>query len=298
MSQDPEDGQVWEIVIELPSGDVRELFEAAIADFVTGHAIFEIDGTPRWRLTGYMDATPDTAAIEAGIAGAAIAAGIDTPPVRIAPVVQKDWVAESEKSLPALHVGPYFVFGSHIRDDPPRGSIAIKIDAGLAFGTGNHETTQGCLQALERVFAERAPVNPVDIGTGSGILAIAIAMRCDVNVRASDIDPIAVDVARENAVINGVGDMVSCFVADGVDGDDIGTAAPYDLVVANIVANPLIALAGGIRRILAEKGFVILSGILNEQASGVRNAYTAEGLVLADRIELGNWTTLILRRPD
>lgn len=298
MTPDPANDEIWEIVIELPSGDGRELFEAAITDFVTGHAIFEVENTPRWRLTGYTDIPPDADAIEAGIAIAAVAAGIETPPVQIAPVVQKDWVAESEKSLPALHVGPYFVFGSHIREPPPPDSIAIKIDAGLAFGTGNHETTQGCLQALERVFAERVPANPIDIGTGSGILAIAIAKRCDVQVSASDIDPIAIDVAHENAVINGVGGQVSCFVTDGVDGDEITTLAPYDLVVANIVANPLIALASGIVRILAADGFVILSGILNEQSSGVTEAYVAEGLAMKDKIELGNWTTLILQRPD
>jgi ribosomal protein L11 methyltransferase len=298
MTPYPANDGIWEIVIELPSGDGIELFETAITDFVTGHAIFEVENTPRWRLTGYTDTAPDAGAIEAGIADAALAAGIDTPRVQIAPVVQKDWVAESEKSLPALHVGPYFVFGSHIRETPPPDSIAIRIDAGLAFGTGNHETTQGCLLALERAFAERLPANPIDIGTGSGILAIAIAKRCDVHVSASDIDPIAVDVARENAVINGVGDRVSCFVADGVDGHEIGTSAPYDLVVANIVANPLIALAVGIGRNLAEDGFVILSGILNEQSSGVTEAYAAEGLILTDKIELGNWTTLILQRPD
>tara|TARA_R110002126_G_scaffold35040_23_gene108205 strand:+ start:1078 stop:1962 length:885 start_codon:yes stop_codon:yes gene_type:complete len=290
------ENRTWEVVIELASGDGRELFEAAIADFVTGYAIFEVENTPRWRLTGYMDRAPDTVAIEAKVAAAAATAGVDMPAVSIAPVVDKDWVAESERSLPALHVGPYFVYGSHIRDTPPAGSIPIKIDAGQAFGTGNHETTQGCLQALEKVFAEGIPVNSLDIGTGSGILAIAIVKRCDVDVVATDIDPIAVDVARENAVFNGVGGRISFWVADGVDTGEIAKAAPYDLVVANIVANPLIALAGGISGILSPRGRVILSGILNEQADDVIAAYTASGLVSNDRIVLGNWTTLILHQ--
>jgi ribosomal protein L11 methyltransferase len=289
--------RTWEIVIELPTGEGRSLFETAIEDFVTGHAIFEIENTPRWRLTGYTDTPPDTTMIEARVALAAAAAGIATPSVNIGPVVEKDWVAESEKSLPALYVGPYFVYGSHIRETAPEGAIAIKIDAGLAFGTGNHETTQGCLQALERLFAERMPENPIDIGTGSGILAIALAKRCPAPVLASDIDPIAIDVARENALINGVGDRISFCVTDGVEGSEIDRLAPYDLTVANIVANPLIALAGGIAGLLSVDGHVILSGILNDQAADVTAAYTAEGLVSKDRIELGNWTTLILVRP-
>ncbi len=288
--------RIWEIVIELASGDGRELFEVAISDFVTGYAIFEVENTPRWRLTGYTDTAPDTVALESNIAVAAKAAGVDMPSVRVAPVVDKDWVAESERALPALHVGPYFVFGSHIRDTPPPESIPIKIDAGLAFGTGNHETTQGCLQALETIFSECMPANPLDIGTGSGILAIAIVKRCDVNVAATDIDPIAVDVARENAVFNGVGGRISFSVTDGVDGAEIRKASPYDLIVANIVANPLIALAGGIAGILSGSGRVILSGILNEQADDVIAAYAAHGLLPDDRIVLGNWTTLILHR--
>lgn len=289
--------EMWEIVIELPTGILKEVFEAAILDHVTALSLFEIEDTPRWRLVGYADEAPDRCVIEAAVAGASAAAGLAAPEVRIAPVADKDWVAEAERSLPALHVGPYFVFGSHIQDAPPSDAIAIKIDAGLAFGTGNHETTQGCLQALEKLVAERMPENPIDIGTGSGILAIAIAKRCDVNVLATDIDPIAVDVARENVKINGVGDRIECLVSDGVDDPGIREPAPYDLVVANIVANPLIALAGGIGDLLSADGIVILSGILNEQAADVASAYAAYGLGEKDRIELGKWTTLVLGRP-
>lgn len=287
---------MWEIVIELPTGDLKEAFETAIADHVAGLALFEIENTPRWRLVGYADGEPDSGVIGASVAVAAAAAGIESPDIHIAPMVEKDWVAESEKSLPALHVGPYFVFGSHITEPPPEEAIAIKIDAGLAFGTGNHETTQGCLQALEDLFADRVPQNPIDIGTGSGILAIAIAKRCDVDVLASDIDPIAVDVARENAEINGVGDRLCCLVSDGVDDSAIRQSSPYDLVVANIVANPLIALAEGIEKILSPDGIVILSGVLNEQAADVEAAYAARGVGEVSRIELGNWTTLALAR--
>jgi ribosomal protein L11 methyltransferase len=289
--------KLWEIVIELPTGDRREVFEEALSDFVTGQAVFEIDGTPRWRLTGYAEVAPDEAAIAASISAAAASAGQDVPAISFAPIVEKDWVAEVEKTLTPIHVPPYYVFGSHIRETPPANSIAIQIDAGLAFGTGNHETTQGCLQAIEAVCADHPPALPIDIGTGSGILAIAIAKRFDVDVMASDIDPIAIDVARENAGINGVEDRLRFVVCDGLDNPGIVSAAPYDLIIANIVANPLIALAPGISGILAGDGQVILSGILLEQADGVAAAYAGNGLTLRDRIDLGNWSTLILARP-
>jgi ribosomal protein L11 methyltransferase len=288
---------LWEIVIELPTGDHRDVFEEALADFVTGQASFEVDGTPHWRLTGYAEGPPDEAAITASVAAAAASAGQEAPAISFAPIVDKDWVAEVEKTLTPIHVPPYYVFGSHIRGAPPANSIAIQIDAGLAFGTGNHETTQGCLQALEAVCADRPPAAPIDIGTGSGILAIAIAKRFNVDVMASDIDPIAIDVARENAGINGVEARLSFVVCDGLDDPGIVSAAPYDLIIANIVANPLIALAPGISNISAGGGHVILSGILLEQADSVVSAYAGNGLSLKDRIDLGNWSTLILARP-
>lgn len=290
------DPDIWEIVIELPTGDHRAAFEESLEEFVTGHAIFEVEGTPRWRLTGYADGPPDEAAVTARVSAAAAAAGVSSPEVGFAPVIQKDWVAEVEKTLTPIHVPPYYVFGSHIRDTPPPKSIAIQIDAGLAFGTGNHETTQGCLMALEAVLADRPPKSPIDIGTGSGILAIALAKRCDIDVMASDIDPIAIDVARENAAINGVEDRISFAVSDGLDSAEIMAPAPYDLILANIVANPLIALAPGISSIADIGGHVILSGILQEQADSVIAAYRDGGLALKDRVDLGNWTTLILTR--
>lgn len=291
------DPDIWEVVIELPTGEHRAAFEASIEEYVTGYAIFEVEGTPRWRLTGYVDGAPDQAAITASVSAAADGAGLKTPEIGFAPVAQKDWVAEVEKTLTPIHVPPYYVFGSHIRDTPPANAIAIQIDAGLAFGTGNHETTQGCLQAIEAVYDGRSPSSPIDIGTGSGILAIAVAKRFGIDVMASDIDPIAIDVARENAAINGVGDRLRFAVSDGLDSAEITEAAPYDLVLANIVANPLIALAPDIAAISAPGGYVILSGILREQADNVIAVYSDAGLSLGDRIDLGNWTTLILTRP-
>ena len=291
-------GEVWQIVVDLPSVEAVQFFEAALADRVTGMSSFEIPDTPRWRITGYADAEPDRTDIAEKIAVAAMAAGVETPDIDIAPVESRDWVAEVERSLTPIHVGPYYVYGSHIDESPPNDAVAIRIDAGLAFGTGNHETTQGCLQAIETVCAAAAPANPLDIGTGSGILAIALAKRFGVDVTAGDNDPVAVDVARENADINGVGGQIVFHVADGLGHSGFESKNPFDLIVANIVANPLVAMAPQIAAAAAPGGAVILSGILLSQAKDVVAAYVAQGFACEDRIEIGDWATLVLRRDE
>ena len=290
------DPEMWEIVFELPNGDNRAVFEECIEDFVTGCAIFEVEGTTRWRLTGYLEGLPQREVIKACIREAAAAAGVSSPVITFAPIVQTDWVAEVEKRMTPINVPPYYIFGSHVLDIPPANSVPIQIDAGLAFGTGNHETTQGCLMAFEEFLGEQPPKSTIDIGTGSGILAIALAKRYGVDVLASDIDPVAIDVAEKNAKINFVEDRLRLVVSDGLDNVDINASAPFDLIVANIVANPLIALARGLLPISARDGHVILSGILLEQADKVIAAYRDGGLTFKDRIDLGNWTTLVLTR--
>ena len=166
---------------------------------------------------------------------------------------------------------------------------------GLSAGTLDPRPDSEILVERAIGFAKHSvDLRLLDIGTGSGILAIAIAKRFNVDVMASDIDPIAIDVARENAGINGVEDRIDLVVSEGLDSDVIMASAPYDLVLANIVANPLVALAPGISGIVADGGHVILSGILLEQADSVAAAYAGNGLILKDRIDLGNWSTLIL----
>jgi ribosomal protein L11 methyltransferase len=289
----------WEIVFELPAGEMVAAFEEALADEMAAVASFEIEGSPRWRVTAYSETEPDAAAVRARIAAAAHDAGIAPPPVRVARLGDVDWVAEVEKSLKPIPVGPYWIHGSHVKDAPPAGSIPIRIDAGLAFGTGNHETTRGCLVALERLWpGKEGPRNPLDVGTGSGLLAIAAALRYGVSVVASDIDPVAVRVARENAEINGVASLVRALACDGLDDPAIESGGPYDLVFANIVVNPLIALAPDIERALVPgpEGRVILSGILAPQRDSVAEAYEAVGLRVVDDVPLQEWVTLVLAR--
>ncbi len=289
-------GDIWQISFELPDRTGVEAFEAVLEDVVTGVSSFEIVGRPGWRITGYTAGEPDRADILARLGTAAATSNVVMPEIDVSPLEDRDWVAEAERALAPIEVGPFYVYGSHVTDAPPNGAIPIRIDAGQAFGTGNHETTKGCLQAIEAICQRQEPANPLDVGTGSGILAIALAKRLDIRVTASDNDAIAVDVASENAELNGVGGLVDFHLADGIGLLAIQVKAPYDLIVANIVANPLIAMSDAIGSALAESGQVVLSGILQDQSEDVVAVYQASGLGLLNRDEIGDWVTLTLGR--
>lgn len=207
-----------------------------------------------------------------------------------------DWVTRSLEGLPPVIAGGFFVHGSHETKPAPAGLTEIVIDAAQAFGTGHHETTSGCLEAIGLVLKHRRPKRMLDVGTGTGLLAIALAKRTRRLVVAGDIDPIAVDTAAANALRNGVRNRVSCVRADGLKGRRIADAGPYDLIIANILAGPLHRLAPAISRATARGGTVILSGLLSGQASRIVNAYRQHGLVLRRRLTRKGWATLILRK--
>ena len=293
---EPEKGGMWQISFELPDRTGVAEFESALEDAVIGLSSFEVVGTARWRITAYTAGEPDRGDMLARLGTAAATAEIAMPDIDVSPVEERDWVAEAERALAPIEVGPFYVYESHVTDAPPAGAIPIQIDAGQAFGTGNHGTTKGCLQAIETICSEQSPSKPMDIGTGSGILAIALAKRLDVRIVASDNDAIAVDVAAQNAKLNGVGGRIDFLVADGLDLPAITANAPYDLIVANIVANPLIAMSDAISDAATDDGRVVLSGILTDQSNDVVAAYQACGLRLVNRDEIGEWVTLTLGR--
>ena len=191
----------------------------------------------------------------------------------------------------------FFVYGSHDADAVPEGRVALLIEAAMAFGTGHHGTTQGCLEALERLIrAGHEKHNTVDIGCGTAVLALAAAKTWGQPVLASDIDAVAVEVALANVAANGEAGRVACVEAAGFDHPTLRNAAPYDLIFANILKGPLIELAPDVAAHLGTGGHVILSGLLNAQAGDVIAAYEAEGLRLEHRAEIGDWTTLTLIR--
>ncbi len=207
-----------------------------------------------------------------------------------------DWVSLSLEGLQPVTAGGFYIYGSHHRGPLPSGLTPIHIDAAQAFGTGHHETTTGCLEAISRVLKRREIHRPLDVGTGTGVLAIAIARRTHLPVLASDIDPVAVRTAADNARENGVGALVRTVVATGMAHAEIARRAPYDLLVANILAGPLTALAPALCRAAEPGAAIILSGILTPQATRVLAAYRAQGAVQRSRIVRGDWTTLILQK--
>lgn len=288
---------LWKIVLEDVAESAIPVFEVALADLTTVVA-GERDGSGNlWTLSGYAEARPDTAAVRRSVTAAARAAGTTVPVVVVAEIPRRDWVGEQERTLPPVDVGRFRVFGSHVKESPPPGAVPVRIDAGLAFGTGRHASTAGCLTAIDGLLREgERPSRPLDVGTGSGILGIALALCLDVSVLATDTDPVAVRVATENARINGVVDRFSAFAADGFDCPEIARNEPRDLVVANIFAGPLIDLAPAAARTLGSGGRLILSGMLDAEADSVARTYEAVGVDCTDRVKISGWTTLVALR--
>lgn len=209
-----------------------------------------------------------------------------------------DWVARSLEGLKPVHAGGFYVYGSHAGATVPHGATGLLIEAGQAFGTGHHETTTGCLEAIDQTLKRAKPRFMLDVGTGTGVLAIALARRTRLPVIASDIDPVSVRVTEENASLNGVSSDIIAVEATGLDHRVIADNAPYDLIVANILAGPLCALAPDVGRAAASGATIILSGILNRQAARVISAYASQGMRLQKRLIRGDWTTLMLEKRN
>jgi ribosomal protein L11 methyltransferase len=208
-----------------------------------------------------------------------------------------DWVRRSLEGLAPVTAGKFFLHGSHDRDKRRAGGSSLEIDAGTAFGTGHHGTTAGCLVILDRLLKARNFQRVFDLGCGTGVLAIAAAKSCRVRVLASDIDAEAVRVTRNNAALNNLLPLVLGVTAAGLHHPAIRMAAPFDLIFANILARPLVALAQGITHLLAPGGTVILSGLTRDQLRWVSAAYTARGLVPSHIVRIDNWVALAMSRP-
>jgi len=215
--------------------------------------------------------------------------------ITVEPLPDQDWIRLSQEGLPPVRAGRFFVYGAHDAGQVPHGVIPIKIEAGLAFGTGHHETTSLCLEVLSDVARERGFRNVLDLGTGTGLLAIGAAKLWKRAVLASDIDPVAVEVTRDNAIANGTGPLVRAVVADGLANPILARAAPYDLLIANILAGPLTKLAPDIVKSLAPGAVLVLSGLLNNQEKLVAGFYRDLRYVGARRA--GPWSALVFERP-
>ncbi|GAB5471545.1 MAG: 50S ribosomal protein L11 methyltransferase [Rhodospirillales bacterium] len=235
-------------------------------------------------------------ALAAGIA--AVLEAFDLPPADLvfSELADRDWLAEVQRSLPALSAGRFYVYGAHIAEAPPPDLIALQVEAALAFGSGHHQSTQGCLEALTALAETRSFARVLDMGCGSGILGMAAAKLWPCRVVAADIHAQSVRVAAENADLNGVAGQVTAVESDGYAAPEVTAGAPYDLIFANILAKPLIGLAPDLARHLAPGGVAILAGLLTREGEAVLAAHRAAGLKLRSAQDLGTWRCLVLER--
>lgn len=258
----------------------------------TGVGVFEMeDGSGLWEVGAYFNDTPNPAAL------ALLAAAFEAQTFAVSEVPEVDWVAKVRRELAPVEAGRFFVYGSHDADRVPDGAIGLLIEASMAFGTGHHGTTLGCLRALDTLAKGGFhPERIADIGCGTAVLAMAAAHTWDVPVFAADIDPVAVDVAVANVKANGLDGRIRCLEAAGFDHPDLQAAAPFDLVFANILKGPLIDLTPDMAEAVRAGGHVILSGILTSQADEVIENYARYGFNPVARDDIVDWTTLNLRR--
>lgn len=280
----------------LPGEDSAEALGDALENLdpaPEGVGVFEIeDGSGLWEVGAYFLERPDDIVLEL------LAAAYGAKSFVVSEVPEIDWVAHVRRELAPVEAGRFFVYGSHDADKVPADKVSLQIEATVAFGTGHHGTTLGCLRAFDRLFGEGfRPSRVADIGCGTAVLAMAAAaVLPDALVIASDIDQVAVDVAEANVSINGLAGRIECLEAPGFGHARLAEAAPYQLVFANILKGPLIELAPDVAAHLAPGGLAILSGLLVVQADAVTAAYVAAGHELAGREDIGEWSTLVMRR--
>ena len=286
----------WTVAVEVPA-DAVPAFATALESFGPAVSTFEAsaDGA-RWCVEVYAEALPDRGDLVAALALAAALAGVAEPEPVVVGLPKTDWLQVSRASFVPIRVGRYFIHPSHFEGSPPVGSIPITLDAGLAFGTGAHASTSGCLAAFGWL-ARRAGFRPrrmLDLGCGSGVLSIAMARTWRAPVVAADVDPVAVRVAAANVRCNGVHALVRTHLSDGIRHAAVRRPAPYDLIVANIQTRPLVEMAPGLSRCLGTDGVVVLSGILAEEEREVRAAYRRQKLHRVRKESPNGWCCLVL----
>ena len=287
--------------VSLAIGDqqaARAVVDALTEIFFEGQAAIAAFERPdgQWEVAAHFAEPPDQPLVRELVANAAgpdLAGGIVFDRVEA-----RDWVKASLEDLVPVPAGRFIVHGQHDRERIAPNKLGIEIEAALAFGTGHHGTTRGCLLLFDHVLKAWRPRRVLDLGTGTGVLAIAAARALHEKVLASDIDMLSVQVARDNARLNVTGHLVQTIRATGFSAAQFAQAAPFDLVLANILANPLRQLAAPMARHLAPSALVILSGLLTHQAPGVIAAYRARGLIPVRHLRIEEWSSLLLRKTN
>jgi len=284
---------VWRVLARVRGADAATAVLALLDDLAGAVSAFEIV-EQEWRVEAYPPSSVLSPALAAELALAAAAAGGTLVEIGEGQLPDRDWLAENQLAFPPLRVGRFFIYGSHHRGRVPAGAIGIMLDAATAFGTGEHPSTRGCLMALDRLARRHRFRRPLDVGTGTGILAVAAAKLLHRRVLASDIDRGAVRVARHNVARNGVAGLVRVSGADGYR-DRAIRKLPYDLILSNILARPLALLARDLARTLMPGGRAVLSGLLRRQEPIVLAPHRGCGIVLERRLVIDGWSTLVLR---
>lgn len=291
--------EFWSVELDVPVDLVAAaeemLGDAGVA--VTSYEVLQpgVAVSPDWRVQVLFDAPPDQKDWRARLK--AIAAGLDIPAViSFGHLPANDWVRHTNKLNAPIRAGRFFLYGAHDAGSIPPGSLGILLDAGLAFGTGRAPSTFGCMLAIDDLCRVKPPRRMLDMGTGSGVLAMAAAKAGAKTIIAADIDPVAVDVTRDNVKLNGLSGRIAALTASRPDDPRLTAAGPYDLVVANILAEPLCRMATGLRTLVATGGHLVLSGLLAKEDRLIVARYRATGLSLARRIPREGWHTLVFHR--
>ena len=291
-----------EFPYNLSESEVMHL-ASAYEHLACGHIAKRIDqdDTKPWYVEWYFDEKPSKAELSSSLAIQAkiTETEIDSSSLTIAPLEEKNWLESVYQELKPFSIGPFFIYGSHYEGDVPEGQMGMLIDAATAFGSGDHGTTKGCLQAMLDLKGKGiCPWNVLDMGTGSGILSVATWKLWQTPITAVDIDEESIRVAKKYRDLNKVPDSKTgmyCEAGDGFQTPIVQRKKPYDLVIANILAGPLIDMAGELKDVCDDLGYVILSGMLKTQADEVRAAYEAQGMVFKNRIDIDKWSTLVLQ---
>jgi ribosomal protein L11 methyltransferase len=285
---------LWRVALRAPDAHTAATAAEAFSEF-EAVSLFEEPGEGAWRVEGFARQKPDRGSLLARLALAWLALGGTPPEPRWEKLPRQDWVGINQASFPPLGVGRFFIHGSHFSGRVPAGRIALAIDAATAFGTGEHATTRGCLAVID-ALSRRGPRRILDMGTGTGILAMAAAKRWRRRIVARDIDGEAVRVAIHNARRNGVAALIDARRGAGYRDRGIARRRPYDLVLANILARPLERMARDLSRALAPGGVAVLSGLLAYQEPGVLAAHRLLRLPLKQRVVIDGWSTLVVGR--
>ena len=246
--------------------------------------------TGLWEFQAIFETEPNKQELKRLISSAASQSGIRTPCLRIKKMPEVNWLESSYQGFPPIEVGKYYIYGSHITTQPPTDKISLMIDAATAFGTGEHQTTHGCLKALDNLT--EIPNTILDVGCGSGILGMAFAKTYNKKVDAVDIDPESVRVAQENAAKNNLDNLLTVWQSDGYS----QVKKSYDLIFCNILAKPLIEMASDLANHLNPNGIAILSGFLNNQENWVKKAHLEAGLTFIKHYRINGWTTLVMKK--